>query len=175
MSSTSSLNTQKTTVISFSTVNAVSMNDGTLSVDKNKFLLTSNTYTENYPGYLNAIVHVIGVRALEMNSETYQDNIAQFKEALTTYGTIQTTIEFGAAKDITGAINFNLYFLSGSGISQLADTNKFYYYSSAPIVIDGALKITLSSMTFSNNYKTELDSIQDYSYPHPAQAITLMR
>ena len=50
MSKTSSENIQKTSVASFSTVNSVSLNEGSTSMDLNKFMMKDNTYTENYPG-----------------------------------------------------------------------------------------------------------------------------
>jgi len=175
MYKTASDNIQTTSVINFSTVNSVTLNQGTTTMDLNKFLMTGNTYDENYTGVKKPIVYIRNVRSVEMTSEIYQNNNGIFREAQKTYGNIETTDTYEIESDNPGAFSFSTYYLV-NGIQQVDSATRSHFYPGPPIVIDGALKIDLTSMTFDNNYKQEqIVNDPTNEVPEPSQAITFVR
>jgi hypothetical protein len=63
-------------VIDFSKVQNVDLDAGgsTVTIDKNKFLLKGNTYSENYSGTNCAINYIKNLKRIHMDSETYIGN-----------------------------------------------------------------------------------------------------
>ena len=55
------------------------------------------------------------------------------------------------------------------------NTHRLWVYPSAPLTIDGAFLIDITTIGFDNNARQEIDLNTNYDYPHPSQTITFTR
>ena len=173
MNMTSSQNIQKTSVISFSTVNNCTF-ENTTTIDLNKFMMMNNVFESNYAGHNTGLVYIHNIRAVYMQNEEYKYNSGHFLEALSTYGTIASANSLSSGSTI-GGVSFAEYFLTSSGINSLDPNARNAYYSGPPITIDGALLVSIDNMQFTNNFKQEYDSETDFTVSMQSQAITFRR
>ena len=165
-------------ITSFTTVASTALTNSGNSIDSNKFLLKSNTYTENFSGQGSGLIYIRGVRRLHMESETFTSNSAQYKEALDKYGSI-TSSGSVSVSNYPGAWSIYAYFgVAGTGTTieqEIAtESQRQNYYPIAPLTIDGGISITLTSLTFDNNALIELlPSL--YTTTYPSETITIRR
>ena len=159
----------------FDDENEVTLTVSSKTMDLNKFELKDNIYDHNFIGMDSYVTALYGVKRTFMTNETYSNSQMMTKEALETYGAIQTSGEpvdyetsdefqppwgwaFSAYhyEDDVGDISIQLYVDSDSEVQ--------FYYPQGILLIDGAYFANLDDITFDNNgfpeYHTEdnLDS-----------------
>ena len=176
MSNVTANNIQKSGIVAFTTVNNVVFTTSSITVDKNKFELKSNTYTENFAGLTSTIVSLTGIRRVHIVSETYQHNTGIYKEALSAYGTISSSGTV-TGSNYPGAWFFKAYFESGQSTSlntHISDANQQNYYPDGVLEIHAAFYISISGTTFDNNkfFEQELDDVTNY---YRSNAISIVR
>jgi hypothetical protein len=147
-------------------------------MDKNKLMLKSNSYNENFSGQNAPVVQLRGIRKVYIDDDTYTGNAGQFKEALDKYGTISTSGDTSDTSAMPGAIPFSSYYVDSDVESSLefnvANVDLQKYYPGEPLEIDTSFYISLTGVTFDNNYKQELHS-SIVTTVYPSEAFTIRR
>ena len=158
-------NLQTAGVVGFTTVNDQSLSSSTETMDRNKFLMKSNIFTNNFAGMTQSIVYLANIRRLFIEGDTYQHNSGTYKEALDTYGTITTPGEYNFnSSQAPGAWKLSGYYSdaddnttvasSFNGINALRE--QWYPYSI--LRIGGSLYTSITNVTFDDNYFAEFDT-----------------
>ena len=178
MSSTSSNNLSKQGIVSFSTVNTITLPSSTLTMDSNKFLMQSNTFNQNFICAATSIVLLQNLRRLFIDSDTYINNSGQYLEALNYYGSITSTGTFTDVSQPPGAASLSAYYensSSSTSLQSIVTSNSLEnYYPIAPLIINGAFYISASGLTFDNNAMQELD-LSKVGSTYPSNAITFLK
>ena len=165
MSNVYANNLQTDGIVSFTTVNDHVLPSSAITMDKNKFLMKSNTFTNNFAGMTQSIVYLANIRRLFIEGDTYQHNSGIYKEALDTYGTITTPGEYDISNGRTpGAWKFSGYYSHASDNTTIEENyfgdnsvrEPWYPYS--VLRIGGSLYTSISSVTFDNNYFAEFNT-----------------
>ena len=156
-------NLQTAGVVSFSTVNNHSLSSSSEIIDKNKFMMKSNTFINNFAGMAQSIVYLVNIRRVFIEGDVYQHNSGTYKEALDTYGTITTSGEFGTNYFQTpGAWKLSAYYSDAEDNTTIGSNydNAFRerFYPLSILRIKGSLYISITNATFDNNYFAEFDT-----------------
>ena len=120
-------------------------------MDKNKFLLTGNTYKENFPGQNSAILYFQNLRRVNMINEMFSYNNGHYQEALTKFGSILSKVS--ADVENRGAIPFEEYYSGNGYFNWIPASENSLKYPGSPIVFDGTVDIQLSQINFDSNFK----------------------
>ena len=176
MSNVSSNNLQKSGIVGFTAENNMTFSTSKVVVDRNKFELKSNTYSENFAGHTSTIVSLTGIRRVHIVSETYQHNTGIYAEALTAYGTI-TSSGTVSVSNYPGAWFFKAYFEKGESTSlstHIANANQQNYYPNGVLEINAAFYISISGSTFDNNkfFEQKISEVKSY---YRSSAISIIR
>ena len=178
MSSTLSDNLSKQGIVSFSTVNTITLPSSTLTMDSNKILMQSNTFNQNFICAGASIVLLQNLRRLFIDSDTYINNSGQYLEALNYYGSITSTGTFTDVSQPPGALSLSAYYEdsnSSTSLQSIVTMNSLEnYYPIAPLIINGALYISAYGLTFDNNAMQELNPTY-VKTTYPSNAITFLK
>ena len=158
-------NFQKEGILSFTTVSNHKLSSSSITMDRNKFLMKSNTFTNNFAGMTQSIVHLNNIRRLFIEGDIYQHNSGIYKEALDTYGTIFTNGEYDQySYNAPGAWKFSGYYSYEDGNATIQSNyngdNKVreQWYPGGILKIVGSLYTSIDSVTFDDNYFAELNT-----------------
>ena len=167
------LNTQW--IACFSTVNNVNLPSSHLIIDTNKFLLSNNTYDQNFISDESSLNEIINFRRIHMISEIYvKKNTGKSWESLNKYGSIKSICD---VKNILSSNNFVLYAYygaTGNNYTLLENINVKYldlYYPVSPIIIQVALYVYIDGIVFDNNSQQEINT-KYLNSQYPSGAIT---
>ena len=139
-------------ITSFSTVVNVTLNDGEVTIDRNKFMMTNNIFTQNYaPNYLGIVN--IDVYKISIDNDTYSKNTFQYKEAINKYGAI--LVGEDASDGFSGAYDFREYYSANGDVYLSKETKGNYMYPGPPLLIRSSAFIDVGTITFDNNYFAE--------------------
>ena len=178
MSKTNYENRSKQGIISFSTVNIISLPSSSIPIDLNKFLMTNNTFDENFAGFKAGVVELINIRKIHIISDSFVNNGGIYKEAMDLYGSITSSGDTSSADRLPGAFILFAYFGETGNALTLKensfDSNLQNYYPVAPLIIDGSFYISISGLKFDSNAMPELTQSLVTSF-YPSNAITLRR
>jgi hypothetical protein len=109
-------------IINFRTVNNITLNEGEIKIDTNKFQLSSNTFTENFIPNSYGLLNFYNIRKLSMTNDTYTLNTGIYNEAMIEYGSIpQSNYSLNGGY----GYNFEEFFLAGSGIARQQENRKY--------------------------------------------------
>lgn len=131
------------------------MNEGSTTMDLNLYLLKDNLWDHNFMPNRYGLVNILNVYKISMENETYSNNGFLFKEALNTYGTISSLAEDSSVE--AGAFSFADFYLQYEGITLLSATEQYGEYPGPPIYIQSSFYISITSISFSNNYFAEMN------------------
>ena len=173
-------NLSKAGILAFTTETLVTMPSSLVSMDKNKFHLKSNTYTENYAGQKTSIVDLRGIRRVYITSDTYKDNGGQYLEVLTKYGTI-TSVGYNEAEGSDpGTWKLGAYYISSGDPNTITlrrgtvAGQSENFYPLGPLNIENSFFVDTTGLTFDNNAMQEL-KIAQISILFASGAIRLSR
>ena len=161
-------------VVSFSTVNNMTLPSSLQTIDTNKFLLSNNTYSQNFISSFRSLNEFMNFRRIHMLSETYIKNTGQSWESLNKYGSIKSICN---AQSISSSNNFALYAYYGASDNEFtlfdyANINYLdQYYPVSPIIIQLSLYVFIDGIVFDNNSQQEVNT-KYLNSQYPSGAIT---
>ena len=124
--------TIKDGIANFTIIDKVELDEGSVTIDKNKFMMKNNRFIQNYgPNYLGIVnIHVYKV---SIENDLYENNTFQYKEAMDLYGAI--SINQSSPGMYSGAYHFYEYYSGTKAISGISYMSGHYFYPGPPILI----------------------------------------
>ena len=147
-------------VVAFDTEDVDTLPSSSVLIDKNKFLMSGNTYEGNYAGQTAAITQLYNIRRLNIYNELYKNNRGQFKAALNYYGSLKSTGEDGQY----GPATYSLHsYYDPEHLGRIIKypkeyTNYQYRYPLGCLFVSGSYDIEIKRTTFDDNAMQETRS-----------------
>ena len=141
-----------------------------VTMDTNKFLMSQNTFNENYAGRAMPITDIKSMSKVYIDGDTYTNNGGTYREALTKYGSISSGVNVNGSYSI---FSLEQFFSTSASVTTVmseagGESSLQNYYPIGPLSIDSVFYISIANVNFDNNAFPEIkSSLQTFTYSSP--------